>query len=130
MSFARTTALVLASVIGCSGPSEFDPCSGDVTVSVVRFDPPRLSWEPGCGLSSLDLVDAADRSMWQILADGGENILVPPITFGIVPKNATEQVEPTQFLHGNGYVVRVYRTHRQAHGGIQVFLAGEGNFRW
>jgi len=98
-------------------------------VSVVRLNPPKISWEPGCGVDILVVEDGAARTMWSIRSGRGENTLVPPITYG-VPGGAIEEFSPQQFQHGNGYVVRLYRLKRESDGTQLGLLAGQGNFRW
>jgi hypothetical protein len=116
--------------VACGGAPDLAPCSGDVTVSVVRFDPPRLSWEPDCGLDILAVLDAADQPMWYIRTNTRRNSLASPVTYGVVPPGMVEEFTPREFQHGNGYVVRIYRYHREADGTELAPLAGQGNFRW
>ena len=114
---------------GCGGPSDIEPCSGDVAVSIVRFDPPQFSWEPGCALSSLVVLDAADQPFW-LVGDNGDNRIEPPVIYGVVPDGASEEVPPRAFQHGNSYIVRVFRVRRDRSGELQHFQAGEQNFPW
>jgi hypothetical protein len=114
----------------CSSPQDVAGCSGDVEVSIVRFDPPVISWTPDCGISTLAVDDAANRTMWSVLNPAGENAIVPPVTFGIVPDRATEEFPPVELTHGNFYIVRVYRVHRDRAGALQQLKAGEQNFPW
>ncbi len=122
--------LTLTMVAACSSTPGFEPCSGDVALSVVRLDPPQISWEPGCGVDFLRVDDAANRTMWSIRSAGGDNSLVPTVTYGVVPGGAIEDFTPREFQHGNGYVVRIWRLRREADGDIQSLEAGEVFFRW
>jgi hypothetical protein len=123
--------LSVAALLGaCSSPSEVAGCSGDVELSIVRFDPPVISWTPDCGVSTLVVDDAGNQTMWSILSPGGANAIVPPVTFGIVPDEATEEFSPGELKHGNFYIVRVYRLHRDRAGALQLLEAGEQNFPW
>jgi hypothetical protein len=133
-SWWSSEACVLLSVAAwlgaCSSSQDVAGCSGDVEISVVRFDPPVISWTPDCGVSALAVDDAADRSMWSIVNLAGENAIVPPVTFGIVPDRATEEMPRVELQHGNFYIVRVYRVHRDRAGALQQLRAGEQNFPW
>ncbi len=121
--------LLAAAVSACSDPPGVEGCLGDVDISVVRFDPPEFSWTPGCAVVSVQVDDAADRSMWIIRAHVNENELTPPITYGVVPRNAVEEFSPQPFLHGNFYIVRVFRLHRVGEE-VQYLFAGQQNFPW
>jgi hypothetical protein len=123
-------SLASTSFVACSDATDIAPCSGDVTVSIVRFDPPKLSWEPDCGVDILTVEDAATLTMWMISSRGTHNSLTPPVTYGVVPDEALQEFEPQEFKHGNGYVVRVFRYHREADGTQLMLPAGKGNFRW
>ena len=123
--------LSVAALLGaCSNAQDVAGCSGDVEISIVRFDPPVISWTPDCGISALAVDDAANRTMWSVLNPNAENKIVPPVTFGIVPGQATEEFPPGELLHGNFYIVRVYRLHRDRAGALQQLKAGEQNFPW
>src|SRR5215211_6849418 len=98
---ALVLPLASASIASCSDSTDIPPCSGDVTVSVVRFDPPKLSWEPDCGVEMLTVDDAANVTMWMIRSNGTHNSLTPPVTYGVVPDEAFEEFEPQEFKHGN-----------------------------
>lgn len=122
--------LLVNALLGCSSPEEVDGCFGDVDVSVIRSNPPSLSWEPGCGISNLAVIDAANETMWLIHAHLGENTIVPPVRFGVVPDGALEEIPSRQLQHGNSYIVRVFRLRRDARGEFQLVKAGEKNFPW
>ena len=121
--------VLLLTPLGCSEPG-VEGCSGDVEVSVVRTDPPSFSWVPACGISNLSLGDPAERSLWLIHGPIGENNILPPVTFGIVPEGADESVPPGQLQHGNVYIVRVWRLRPDGAGDFQLVKTGEQNFPW
>ena len=123
-------AILLAGALtSCSDPAAAG-CSGDVDVSVVRYDPPVFSWAPECGVSNLAVGDPAERSLWHIHGGVGENTIEPPVTFGIVPKGAGESVPPGELQHGNLYIVRVFRLHQEPSGEYTLIQTGEQNFPW
>src|SRR4051794_30062805 len=84
-------SILVAAGAGCSNPAEVSECHGDVEVTVTRGPAPLFNWTPVCGISFLTVVDRGDQSQgyWDVSAGSPANTLVPPITFGVVPKGAS-----------------------------------------
>lgn len=128
---ARAYVLVSAAWLTvCATPHDVAGCSGDVEISVIRYNPPVISWVPNCGISTLVVADAANQPVWSVHGGIGRNGLVPPVTFGVVPSGATEEIPPGELQHGNFYIVRVFRLVRDRSGELQLVSAGENNFPW
>lgn len=127
---ALTSSLLVTTLLGCADPQGADGCLGDVELSVVRGTSPTFSWLPECGLSNLAVLDAANQSVWGIHGPVGENVIAPPVTFGVVPDGAQRDGAPGELRPGYGYVLRVFRLRRIAAGEFEVLQVGETNFRW
>ena len=124
-----TLAMLVTTLWGCGNPQEVEGCLGDVELSVLSGNSPSFTWAPECGISNLAVFDGAGEVMWGIHGPVGENVIVPPVRFGVIPDAATQSTPPEELSVGGGYVVRVFRLHRTSEGELQLIRSGEAHFR-
>ncbi len=125
---AGLAVLMVFSGLACSDPTDVDPCSGSVELTVIERPIPEFRWGP-CAVNSLVVFDGAAQPIWNVHAPSTANTMGPPIHYAQVPEGAVEDDPAQPLLSGYGYVVRVFRTERD--GERVLFLeSGEANFRW
>ncbi len=111
---AASGAVIAAAATGCadepSGTGGTLPeCTATVSVAVGAGTTPTFTWTPACRLFFV-LVEPAvgGTDLWSIISDSA-NVIVPPITYGVVPTGAQEGDPPTPLAAGSGYEVYLYR---------------------
>lgn len=115
------TVIVSIGVAGCSGdgtgpknagcPSETSSVQAIVTTGAsVVFD-----WNPKCGVALL-LVELDGSDQWGIATPNlegnvteSDNIIHPPVTYGIVPAGAQEGPSPAALVAGQSYTLVLWK---------------------
>ncbi|HET7602109.1 MAG TPA: hypothetical protein VFK36_03770 [Gemmatimonadales bacterium] len=74
---------------GCDSPIS--------SVSVSSGTTPTFNWSPGCSVAQVTVTDLTetdqDRTLkWSVTSD--QNIIKPPVTYGVVPSNALQTHAP------------------------------------
>lgn len=109
--------LFLPFAVGCGGDGDGDgsplepegllDCRGPVTVNVSAGKQPTFSWTPECALFSLNVEPAnAGNDLWGIISPG-QNVIGPPVRYGIVPDGATQTADFVPLANGVAYKVVV-----------------------
>ena len=119
----------------CAGDSfePIVPCSDDQTV-VVSVSPgtkPRFTWQPACGMASLEVWPAAGPPAAWVLYSGpraAANPLPSGIRHGEPPSVAVEPAPPAALSAGVTYRVTVLRWIGAAGGPGSLFPRGEATF--
>jgi hypothetical protein len=125
------TGLLVASCDSAFEP--IVPCTDDqeVTVQVSAGTTPRFTWDPSCGMASVQvLATATSRDGW-VLYSGShapENPLPSGLRYGVVPPKGLETTDPIALRSGVEYEVAVYRWIGDARMG-SLFLRGHSIFR-
>ena len=123
LTFATVVATACSS---SSSPTESlngSPCQGDLSVSVTAGASPTIDWSPKCALNTLS-VEVANPSaggattVWAISAG---TLFTGPVSFGVLPPDATNLVPLVALTAGTTYRVRVGRTAGEA------LLASQGS---
>jgi hypothetical protein len=121
---------------GCSDASPFDPivaCADDqeVTVHVSGGTTPRFTWEPSCGMASIQVWPMDGSTGGWVLYSGmyaAENPLPSGIRYGEVPTKGIQPAPPTVLRGGVEYEVAVYRWIGDRELG-SLFVRGTATFR-
>ena len=130
-------ALLATASWACSDGAGVDPivtCTDDqqVTVNVERQHfGPRFTWEPRCGMASLEVRDSNGLNrMWVVYsgADAPQNPLASGITYGHVPPKGVTPGRARSLDRGATYQVLVYRWVGQPGGPGSLFGRGSARF--
>jgi len=117
-TFALTVALV--ALVACeddvTGPAaECTDDTGIVTVSVSNAAQPVVSWDPACAVAMF-LVEEDASDQWLISTDDSvwddpaqANLIVPPVTYGVVPTGVTAPEPAASLQVGATYEVILWR---------------------
>ncbi len=76
---AGLAVLMVYSGLACSDPTDVDPCSGTVDLTVIEGTTPEFRWGP-CAVNSLVVFDAAAQPIWNVHAPNTANTMAPPFT--------------------------------------------------
>jgi hypothetical protein len=131
----QARSLVLLSFLSCSD-SAFEPivtCTDDqeVSVQVGPGTTPRFTWDPNCGMASVQVWATATSTDGWVLYSGShaaENPLPSGLRYGEVPPLGLAPAAPTPLSRGTEYQVAVYRWIGQDQTG-SLFLRGTAAFR-
>jgi hypothetical protein len=107
MRTSTVLALGCLTVIACRNPLEVSDCPDQVQITMTSGTTPDIDWTPRCHLYALT-VSAYGSNVWivhgppQFLIcpdDGGScpaalNTLYPPIRFGVIPRDAFQDLPP------------------------------------
>jgi hypothetical protein len=135
VSLAATLAVFVLSCSDGTAPTPV-PCADDqqVTVSVSPGLQPTFSWEPACGMSSVQVWAVSPGSGgggWVLY--GGENAARNPlgsgIRYGRAPSGAIEPAPEVPLVAGQEYMVAVYRWIGEPGGPGGLFDRGGASFR-
>jgi len=126
-------ALLLAS---CSH-SAFEPivaCTDQqqVTVLVSSGTSPRFTWDPSCGMASVQVWATESSSDGWVLYSGSyasENPLPSGLRYGEVPPKGLQPADPSPLRRGIEYRVAVYRWLGEPGGPGGLFERGNTTFR-
>jgi hypothetical protein len=127
---------ILLSFSSCSD-STFEPivaCTDDqeVAVYVSAGTTPRFTWQPTCGMASVQVWATETSSDGWVLYSGGhaaENPLPSGLRYGEVPPKGLEPTSETPLSRGIDYRVAVYRWIGEAGGPGGLFERGIATFR-
>jgi hypothetical protein len=136
---SSTTALAAVLVTGwlaCSSSLGFDPivpCSDSQTinVSVETSVTPRFTWQPSCGMSSLQVLpDTGSSGGWVVYSGShaAENPLPSCIRYGRLPPDGIVPGGAHPLVHGVPYHVVVYRWIGAPGGPGGLFEQGNATF--
>jgi hypothetical protein len=129
-------ALFIALELGCSDSLGFDPiiaCSDSqaVTVHTSLADGPRFTWEPSCGMASLQVfADSGGSGSWIVYSGSAaaDNPLPSGVRYGQLPPNGVAPGGAQPLTRGLAYRVSVYRWVGQAGGPGSLFERGSATF--
>ena len=129
-------AALAATVCACADSLGFDPivpCSDSqpVTISVETTSPPRFSWQPACGMASLQVLpDTGSGGGWVVYSgsQAAENLLPSGIRYGQLPPGGVAPGGASPLVHGVLYHAVVYRWIGAAGGPGSLFERGSGGF--
>ena len=127
---------IALALLSCSD-SAFEPivaCTDEqeVTVRVGGGTTPRFTWEPTCGMASVQVWATATSSDGWVLYSGSyasENPLPSGLRYGEVPPKGLEPADPTPLRGGIEYRVAVYRWLGESGGPGGLFERGSATFR-
>jgi hypothetical protein len=123
-------------LLSCSD-SALEPivaCTDDqeVTVAVSAGTIPRFTWDPSCGMASVQVWATETSTDGWVLYSGShaaENPLPSGLRYGEIPPKGLEPVDPVPLRRGAEYVVAVYRWVGEPGGPGSIFERGRANFR-
>jgi hypothetical protein len=123
-------------LLSCSD-SAFEPvvpCTDDqeVTVEVSAGTTPRFSWQPSCGMASVQVWATETSSDGWVLYSGNyawENPLPSGLQYGQVPPKGLAPAPPVSLRRGIEYRVAVYRWIGDPGGLGSLFERGSATFR-
>lgn len=100
-------AVGLVAVVSCNNPLAVSDCPDEVQITMSAGTTPEIDWTPRCHLYALTVSTYGDANVWiihgppqyLICSDYGPcptplNTLYPPIRFGVVPRDAFQDVPP------------------------------------
>ena len=127
---------ILLAFVSCSD-SALEPivvCSDDqeVAVHVSAGTTPRFTWQPSCGMASVQVWATETSSDGWVLYSGShaaENPLPSGLRYGEVPPKGLEPAPETELRPGVEYRVTVYRWIGAAGGPGSLFERGTTTFR-
>jgi hypothetical protein len=127
---------ITLSLLTCSD-SAFEPivaCTDDqeVTIQVSAGATPRFTWDPSCGMASIQVWATETSSDGWVLYSGShaaENPLPSGLRYGEVPPKGLEPADPVPLRTGVEYRVAVYRWIGEPGGPGSIFERGHGIFR-
>ena len=131
---ALSAGLLLATAACSDDPTGSEPLDcdpdQDVSVSVEGDLLPRFSWEPACGMASVQ-VWGPPREGWVLLSGGDapENPIAPAVVYGITPEGLVAPAPATPLHSGVEYTVTVYRWIGDPGGPGSLFEAGSATFQ-
>ena len=118
---------LIPAALGACGSEPSDPCVS-VTPTVALDGPaPVFAWSASCPLGALDVTPAesTDVFAWFVLADPGENTILPPVTYGGEAEGAAVSSPQTDSLVSG----RAYRVHLlRSVGALGLAFVGETEF--
>jgi hypothetical protein len=112
-------------------PAEECP-DNQVTLTVSSGSVPIFSWEPACGIASLDVFPAVGgASTWVLYAGqrAAENPFRSGIRYGRAPAGALEVTGPSPLASGTEYTIVIYRLLGETGGPSSLLSAGSATFR-
>lgn len=125
-------ALALAACSDGFGPEAPLPCEADqmVTIGVEPGLRPVFTWEPGCGVSSLQVFGPDEGGVWVLYSGerAAENPIGSGVRYGEVPDGMVEAGPATPLERGEAYTVRVYRWIGEPGGPGSLFQRGSAAF--
>ena len=132
--FAKSAVALL--LLSCSD-SAFEPivdCTDEqeVTVLVSGGTTPRFTWDPSCGMASVQVWATGTSSDGWVLYSGSyasDNPLPSGLRYGEVPPKGLAPADPTPLRRGNEYQVAVYRWIGDPGGPGSLFERGHAIFR-
>lgn len=100
-------ALAIAACGDSAGPSG-GGCDGPVTMTISSGSQPTFDWSPACTIAQVVVTDFDETDpdsvvKWQVLAE--QNVIRPPVAYGVTPSNAVQGVEPRLLKAGRHYFV-------------------------
>ena len=107
--------------------------TGSVEVTVTTGASVRFDWEPACAVALLIVEQEASDRWWSIgtaiideplLAELRENLITPPVTYGVTPSGVDELQPPETLVAGVTYELTLWRVFDLAGGGA-VFAVHE-----
>jgi len=133
---AALVTVLVSAWLACSNSLGFDPivaCSDaqTVTVSVETGTTPRFTWQPTCGMSSLQVFpDTGSSGGWVVYsgAHAAENPLPSGIRYGRLPPDGIAPGGAHPLVHGVSYHVVVYRWIGAPGGPGSLFERGAADF--
>ena len=103
-----------APVVACDGPLT------GMTIQLSDVDPTSFSWSPRCSIGGIIVETngavAPGADTW-IVHDPNSRIAAP-VSYGVVPANATEVLSPIPLVKGNKY-----RIHLIDGSGLELFAS-------
>jgi hypothetical protein len=101
-------ALGVLVIVSCDNPLEVSDCPDQVQITMSAGTTPEIDWTPRCHLSGLTVSTYGDLNVWIIHSPpqyivcsdyGGGcntqlNTLYPPIRFGVLPRDAFQDLPP------------------------------------
>jgi len=133
---AKSGVALLLPLVSCSGTA-FEPivaCTDqqEVTVLVSGGTTPRFTWDPSCGMASVQVWATETSSDGWVLYSGSyaaENPLPSGLRYGEVPPKGLQPAEPVPLGRGTEYRVAVYRWIGEPGGPGSLFERGHVIFR-
>jgi hypothetical protein len=134
-SFLKRIGIALL-LVSCSH-SAFEPilaCADQqqVTVLVSSGTSPRFTWDPSCGMASVQVWANETASDGWVLYSGSyasENPLPSGLRYGEVPPKGLQPADPSPLRRGIEYRVAVYRWLGELGGPGGLFERGSATFR-
>lgn len=109
-SLVAVAALVATACSSSNEPVSANLCQGDLSVLVSAGTSPTISWSPACAGNGLT-VEVANPShtsaAWAITSNSS---FAAPVSYGVLPANATNVVPLVSLVPGTTYRVTVMRT--------------------
>jgi len=108
---------VTAALVSC-GPSEpatpvaLSVCPDSVMVTITAGTTPQISWTPACRLSEIQVADSVNASfVWLVgrHASPADNLIVPPVTYGVPPTGVGVGYGPTPLVAGHTYILGLWK---------------------
>jgi hypothetical protein len=119
-------AILLAVVPACSDPTDIAECHGQIDLSVTPGPAPVFNWTPECMIAYLVIDDRGDGTgYWTVSSPPGQNIIAPPVTYGVVPQGSTEDLGPNPLEPGGAYLAIAFLTQRDQSGDLIPIRIGE-----
>ncbi len=101
-------ALGALAIVSCKNPLAVSDCPDQVQVTMTAGTTPEIDWTPRCHLYALNISTYGDYNVWSIhgppefliCPDDGTscpaplNTLYPPIRYGVVPRDAFQDLPP------------------------------------
>ncbi|MGH9894611.1 MAG: hypothetical protein ACREA0_22060 [bacterium] len=129
-------AMLVTLSVACPDSLGFEPivpCSDAqmVTVAVETDGTPRFTWQPACGMSSLQVLpDTGSSGGWVVYSGShaAENPLPSGIRYGHLPPFGVAPGGAHPLIHGVPYHVTVYRWIGPPGGPGSIFERGTASF--
>ena len=129
MTFARRSVaalLIVGSAAGCrvsDANAPLAPCDGPLTGMTIQLsdvDPTTFSWSPRCSIGGIIVetngATAPGADTWIVHDPNGR--IAAPVSYGVVPENATEVLSPIPLVAG-----AKYRIHLIDGTGLELFAS-------
>ena len=98
-------------------------CDGPLTAMTIQLSdvqPTTFSWEPRCSIGGMIVetngTTAPGADTWIVHDPSGR--IAAPVTYGVVPENATEVLSPVPLVKG-----QKYRVHLLDGSGLEIFAS-------